>query len=218
VGNLFIVACLLWVTVQIPGMMRRYATRGQNSAGLVLRMLLIRQLSRLVRLRSSGRDRTTGTGAAATGAPAPTVATTAVPYWRPRMPRPTPAGGPRPTGEPSTPAPAGGTSRTATGSSVASGRRPADGTSGTARRTVPAGTTPATATPPRRPSWQAYGTRPSGTGWPDPPPERGALGNRPAPAGGRPSGTGWPGSGVRPASDPRYPVSRQPRRGGRRGR
>jgi hypothetical protein len=223
VGNLFIVACLLWVTVQIPGMMRRYVTRGgQNSAGLVLRMLLIRQVSRLVRLRSPGRGRATAGGAAATGArggAGQSVATTAIPYWR--MPRPAPAGASGPgfaMGDPITPASAGGNSGTATGSSVASGGRSADGTGGAARRAVPAGPTPATAMPPHRPSWQTYGTRPSGTGWPDPPPVRGALGNRQAPAGGRRSGTGWPGSGVRPATDPRYPVSRQPRMGGHRGR
>ncbi|MET8149127.1 conjugal transfer protein TrbL family protein [Actinoplanes sp. NPDC049668] len=220
VGNLFIVACLLWVTVQIPGMMRRYVTRGgqQNAAGMFLRMLLIQPVSRFVRPpfgRAAGRGRAAGGARApASGTAGGSSAATVVPYWRPRMPRPTPASRPA-TGNPTALTPAGGTSA-ATAGNADSGGPSAGGSSGPPRRTVPAGTTPATVMPVRRPRWQAYGARPSSTGWPDPP-VRGATGNRPTPATGRPSGTGWPGTRVRPAGDPRYPVTGQPRPGGNRG-
>ena len=101
VSNLFIVACLLWVVVKIPGLMRRYATRGSgtSNAGMVVRMMVIQAVSRVVRLplgRHSGRAATTAGAGAAGG---PSVASTAISYWRPRLPRPTPGGTrtPRPT-------------------------------------------------------------------------------------------------------------------------
>src|SRR6266545_3508807 len=56
--NLFIVACLLWVVVKIPGLMRRYVTRGggqHNVAGLIVRMVLVQQLAGLLRLPFRGR-------------------------------------------------------------------------------------------------------------------------------------------------------------------
>jgi hypothetical protein len=45
--NLLIVACLLWTTVRIPAMARRYVTRGQSSrAGAIVRVLIVQQLTR----------------------------------------------------------------------------------------------------------------------------------------------------------------------------
>jgi hypothetical protein len=45
--NLFIVACLLWAVVKIPGMMRRYITGGGRSGvgGYVLRVLVVQRLT-----------------------------------------------------------------------------------------------------------------------------------------------------------------------------
>jgi Family of unknown function (DUF6045) len=142
--NLFIVACLLWVTVKIPGMVRRYVMRGgqQGSAGLFLRMLLIQQVSRLVRL-PLGRGRTTtarvaagGSGRQAVAAGGPSVANTVVPYWRPRMPRPTPGGTRTATSAtnsttPRGPSSAGGTATTrpTTGGSASTSASPSAGTS-----------------------------------------------------------------------------------------
>ncbi len=66
--NLFIVMCLLWVVVKIPGLMRRYVTKGgggHNVVGLMLRMVLVQQLTSVLRVpfrRTGGR-----TGAAAGG-------------------------------------------------------------------------------------------------------------------------------------------------------
>lgn len=68
--NLFVVLCVLWAVVKIPGLMRRYVTSagggGRNPAGLVVRMLVMQRLTGLLRLpfgRSGGR--------AAAGAAAP---------------------------------------------------------------------------------------------------------------------------------------------------
>jgi hypothetical protein len=46
--NLFIVVCLLWTTVKIPDLMRRYVTRGggSNAGGAILRVVLVQQLTR----------------------------------------------------------------------------------------------------------------------------------------------------------------------------
>jgi hypothetical protein len=45
--NLFIVACLFWVVVRIPGLMRRYVTRGgPGVGGYVFRVLIAQQLTR----------------------------------------------------------------------------------------------------------------------------------------------------------------------------
>jgi hypothetical protein len=45
--NLFIVACLLWVTVRIPALVRRYVTHsgGRNVGGYLLRAVVIQQLT-----------------------------------------------------------------------------------------------------------------------------------------------------------------------------
>ena len=46
--NLLLVAVLLWVTIKIPGMMRRYVTRkgGANMGGVLLRAVLIQSITR----------------------------------------------------------------------------------------------------------------------------------------------------------------------------
>jgi len=183
--NLFIVCCLLWVVVKIPGMMRRYVTHsGQhNVAGLFLRMVLIQQVSRLFRLptrRGGGRAAAAAGGArAAAAGGGGSVATTVIPYWRPRMPRPTPAAtrtatrtaaAPPPTGRqpsaPTRPAAGPGTSpATPTSRPRPSPRpRPAPATPTTPApptppappppRRVPPGVNPATSMPRRRPGWR----------------------------------------------------------------
>jgi len=127
--NLFIVACLLWAVVKIPGLMRRYVTRGgqHSNAGLFLRMILIQAVSRRVQLpfgRRGGRAAAVAAGAGgrrsatATTAGGPSAANTVIPYWRPRLPRPAPGGTrtPPPATSSTTPhrgpSPAGGTSTT----------------------------------------------------------------------------------------------------------
>jgi hypothetical protein len=47
--NLFVVVILLWVTVKIPGLVRRYATqggRGPNFLGAVVRVVIVQQITR----------------------------------------------------------------------------------------------------------------------------------------------------------------------------
>jgi hypothetical protein len=167
--NLFIVACLLWVTIKIPSLMRRYVTRsgGQhNVAGLILRMVGVQQLTSILRLPLPGRG---GRAAAAAGGARrggavgggtggqPSAASTVIAYWRPRMPRPTPNTRPAPsTGRP-TPIGGGGTGTSGSG-------QPSSG-----RPVVPAGVNPATAMPKTRPAWQTGGAR-------------AASGQQPAPA------------------------------------
>ena len=153
VGNLFIVACLLWVVVKIPGMMRRYVTRGSqhSNAGLFLRMILIQAVSQMVRLPFGRRGGRAAAGAAGAGGRraatagatgGPSVANTVIPYWRPRMPRPTPGGTatPRPTPAASSttpnrgPSPAAGTTTgptSTTGGSASTSTRPSAGASAT---------------------------------------------------------------------------------------
>ncbi|MBT8227318.1 MAG: hypothetical protein HKP61_05290 [Dactylosporangium sp.] len=50
--NLFIAACLLWVTVHIPKLVARYVTRGgqMSSAGLVLRAVVVQSITRRLRI------------------------------------------------------------------------------------------------------------------------------------------------------------------------
>ncbi|GIF01983.1 hypothetical protein [Paractinoplanes rishiriensis] len=176
VFNLLIIACLLWITIKIPGLMRKYVTQsagGRNAAGMFLRMLVIQQLTGMIRLPLKGVGAAlTGRRAAARAATGggPNAATTAIPYWRPRMPqtatprrigataaapgsgspttRPIVPPGVNPaTAMPRTrPAWRGGTPGTAPGTSLV---RP-----GTARPVVPPGTTPATAMPRTRPAWR----------------------------------------------------------------
>ena len=48
--NLLIVLCLLWATVKIPGMMRRYVTRkgGTNVGGIILRTVAVQAVTKIV--------------------------------------------------------------------------------------------------------------------------------------------------------------------------
>jgi hypothetical protein len=52
--NLFVVMVLLWTTVKVPGLMRRYATsgggRGGNVLGAVVRVVVVQQLTRGLRI------------------------------------------------------------------------------------------------------------------------------------------------------------------------
>jgi hypothetical protein len=143
--NLLIVVCLLWAVVKIPGLMRRYVTGGgsqTNVLGLMVRMALVQPLTRMIPGLGRG-GRAAGRAGAARGAArggggggrGPSAANTAMAYWRPRMPRPTPA-------TTRTPAPAGGAAGTAGGQQAAP------------RTPIPAGVTPATAMPRTRPAWR----------------------------------------------------------------
>jgi hypothetical protein len=71
--NLFIVVCLLWVVIKIPGLMRRYATRGgggTNVGGLIVRTVLVQQLTSMLRtpLRRPGGGRAAAAGRGGGGA------------------------------------------------------------------------------------------------------------------------------------------------------
>lgn len=176
--NAFVVLCLLWTTVKIPSLMRRYVTRGgsqPNIAAYLARIVVVQQVTRGLGAKlSRGHGRT---GLAPRGAD---TATTPVPYWRPRMPQPTPANR---------------TTRS-TSTAAAAGVGP--------RVRVPAGVTPETvrlrqerATPPTRPY------QPSNTGWP----QQAAATQRTAPAGARPTGTGWPATSSRPTPARRPPTA-----------
>src|SRR6266511_4204282 len=90
--NLFIVACLLWTVVKIPGLMRRYVTRsgGNNLGSYLIRVVLIQQLSRVLTRGLVGRS------------PPATVMPQRTPRWRRSW-----AYQPSGTGWPDTPAPAG---------------------------------------------------------------------------------------------------------------
>jgi hypothetical protein len=70
--NLFLVVCVMWVVIKIPGMMRRYVTRGgggPNVAGLIVRTVLIQQLTSVLRmpLRRAGAGRGAAAAAGARG-------------------------------------------------------------------------------------------------------------------------------------------------------
>jgi hypothetical protein len=206
--NLLIVVCLLWAVVRIPGLMRKYVMRGggqSNVLGLMVRMALVQPLMRMIpglgrggrAAARAGVARGATRGGAGRG---PSMANTAIAYWRPRMPRPTPATA-------RTPAPAGSAGTT-------------DGQQATPRPSIPAGVTPATAMPRTRPAWR--GGRPAAPAAnPSParpwvpggvtpatamPPTRpawrtGAAGS-PPPAGGRSGAQPRPGTprGVTPAT------------------
>ena len=65
--NLFIVACLLWVVVRIPGLIRRYVTHGggHSVGGSMLRVLVVQQLTRgAVRGLTGPRGGYSGSGGA----------------------------------------------------------------------------------------------------------------------------------------------------------
>lgn len=90
--NLLVVACLLWVTIRIPGLVRRYVTHGggnRNIAGYMIRLVIVQQLTH-------GLSRALRSGAAARNA-----------RPRPPQPRPRADGYPRPSAPPRTPRPSG---------------------------------------------------------------------------------------------------------------
>lgn len=150
--NLLIVVCLLWVTVRIPGLLRRSLGGGrqQNVLGVVLRMAVVQRVTKLLRapLRALGAGRRT----VSAGAGGPDAASAALPYWRPRAPRPVtaglagarPAAGAGPRGGARTGRAPGATARPASSASRAPRPRPP----------VPPGVNPATAMPRRVPAWQ----------------------------------------------------------------
>jgi hypothetical protein len=76
VMNLFIVVCLLWGVIKVPGLMRRYITQARPSAmGMILRVVLVQQLTRgISHVFSSGRG-------AARAVPAARPAARAVSGW-----------------------------------------------------------------------------------------------------------------------------------------
>src|SRR2546423_457634 len=69
--NLFIVTCLLWAVLKIPGLMRRYVTKGSTGAGGagIGRILIVQQLTRtLTRVITKAPVRApTGTAGRAAG-------------------------------------------------------------------------------------------------------------------------------------------------------
>jgi Conjugal transfer protein TrbL len=69
VFNMLIVLCLLWATIKVPSMMRRYITKSSPShGGTILRVVLIQQLTRGVSRalgRGGGVARNAGRGAGA---------------------------------------------------------------------------------------------------------------------------------------------------------
>jgi hypothetical protein len=203
--NLFIVACLLWVTVRIPGLVRRYVTHsgGRNVGGYLLRAVVIHQLTRGVGLRLRRGSRAGPASAAGRGrgpGRPPPPGQPAEPRWRPRPPRP----GQLPAARPASTRPAAARPPAAP---VRPGARDA-GPGPEARVRLPRpGVRPPGAIPPMRPTWQARGVPPPGTGWPDPP-------ARPARTpGAHRTGTGWP-SPAHTDSRHHWPT---PRRAGRRG-
>jgi hypothetical protein len=96
VMNLLIVLCLLWAILKIPSMMRRYVTKSSPSqAGMILRVVLIQQLTRgLSRAVSRGGGALRG-GGAVRGAPGggPGAGRGTDPPWPTTTPR---GGGSRP--------------------------------------------------------------------------------------------------------------------------
>jgi len=48
VMNLFVVLCLLWAVIKIPGLMRRYVTKGggSNAFAMIMRVVVVQQLTR----------------------------------------------------------------------------------------------------------------------------------------------------------------------------
>ena len=196
--NLFIVACLLWAVVKIPGLMRRYVTRsgGNNLGSYLIRVVLIQQLSRVLTRGLVGRSpRTTVPAGAGRGTPGRPGAGAV--GGGPRPPRPT-----RPTtgGRTPPPAPTPPAAKPPTAPSSA----PGAAATGRGLPTVPSHVTPATVMPQRTPRWRrSWAYQPSGTGWPDTPAPAGPPPRlRPA----RPSGTGWPAVSATPPR--RTPPSR----------
>jgi hypothetical protein len=92
--NLLIVVCLLWAILKIPSMMRRYVTKSSPSqAGMILRVVLIQQLTRGLS-RAVGRGgRALRGGAVRRGSGGPGARRGTGPPWPTTTPR---DGGSRP--------------------------------------------------------------------------------------------------------------------------
>jgi hypothetical protein len=240
--NLFIVACLLWATVKIPGLMRRYVSGGgsSNMVGAFLRVVVVQQLTRGLGTALRGRRVATAMGAGAAGQHA-LAATTPISYWRPRLPDTvrghTAAAGPASAG-PSTTGPTAANTSAEGAANEAASQRP--------RKPV----LPSQVMPKKPGAWRVKGHA-SGTGWPatrprpataapigrhaagmpsaatsaisppatTSPPPRSAPTPAPTPALAprKVSGTGWPARAPlpRPYQPPRRP---RPSTGGSRGR
>jgi hypothetical protein len=95
VMNLLIVLCLLWAILKIPSMMRRYVTKSSPSqAGMILRVVLIQQLTRgLSRAVGRGGGALRGGGAVRRGSAGPGAGRGTDPPWPTTTPR---GGGSRP--------------------------------------------------------------------------------------------------------------------------
>ena len=163
VMNLLIVLCLLWAILKIPAMMRRYVTKSSPSqAGMILRVVLIQQLTRGLSRGFSGGRAVRGASAArrAPGGPGSVRNDPPWPTTTPRggssraLPRPSDAAVARPTSAPArVPSrPPAGAGPGVVGRAYPTGRpvRPytagelADGVDVYTRRLKNRGTTPAT--------------------------------------------------------------------------
>jgi hypothetical protein len=191
VAHLFIVVCLLWITIKIPSLMRRFATNGgrtHNPVGLILRMMVIQTATRMLRLPALSRRGTTALSgrAARTGTRAggyrPGIHDAVISYWRPRLPRASRTS-PTSTSPTSTASPRKGPGAGGAATTVSPAPRP--GSRGTSsggpgrtaspvrpRPVIPSGVTPATVMPSTRPTWQTRTPSPSGGGTPPSPPPR----------------------------------------------
>jgi hypothetical protein len=185
--NLLVVACLLWVTVRIPALVRRYVTSTPgraNLAGAIVRLVIVQQLTSGLRHVLRGRSLPRATGRRGDNPPLDQVV---IPYWRPRA------------GRAGTTAARAATSRVGGSGSGAGGNR----------SQVPPGVTPLTVFGHRRGPGAPPVPRgePAGTGWPTGP-SRVTTSGRVTKA-----GVGWP---TDPPHSPRYPYSTRipPRLGG----
>ncbi|HEY3034538.1 MAG TPA: conjugal transfer protein TrbL family protein, partial [Streptosporangiaceae bacterium] len=120
--NLFIVMCLLWTVVKIPGLMRRYVTKGSGGGASIGRFVILQQLTRALTRTITKVPVRAPTGAAGGGGGAA--------GGRISGPRPYPVGGgggqvpPRPGGRGpgASPVGRGGTTRRGTTGSTRTGR------------------------------------------------------------------------------------------------
>ena len=174
--NLFIVACLLWAVVKIPGLTRRYVTGsgGNNLGSSLIRVVLIQRLSRMLTRGLLGAAPAPRPGPVPPAAPRAGPAPRRWPVGRvpPGPPARRPAAHPRrhhhPAGQATRPAPP----------------PPATPTAGRGLPRVPSYVNPANVMPQRMPRWRrSWAYQPSGTGWPQAPapPGRRRGHDRPAP-------------------------------------
>ncbi len=217
--NLLIACFLLWLVIRIPKWVARNfggpAARGSNILGSVVRVVLIQQALGAIGLRGGklfGRGRA---GAGVRGVRQPATHLHSHQHANSHLHQHLHLHPPRPHSRYTTPTPESPIPATTRPARPHGGRGPvaalpAGPSAGSPSATSPPPgprVTPPGAIPQRRPRWQAAGARPSGTGWPTPPPPA-----QPTTRVGRPSGTGWPtapssrpvrgGSGVRRGGGP----------------